>query len=519
MTLLALIVVAALIAFAAVGCGDEGDGDGGDGGGEATGPTMGGTLRVATVTGSGTTDPVLQPGNIADIQVLNQLAEPLIELTDKYELQPVLAKEWSSEDGTTWTFTLQEGVTFHNGSDFNADAVVWNFERLRAEDSPMATVYANIDDVVAVDDMTVDFKLTTADSEFPGLLTSYRALMVAPDSDPEKECIGTGPFTLTSWSPEDRAVVEKNADYWMTDDDGNQLPYLDSIEFIASPDVAAQLQGLLGGSLDFVGTLTDEQRQQVEGNDGTKIMTVDTNYLFNLQIRTDQGPAQELAFRQALMAATNNDDLVAIVGPNSLLAGNGTMIGPAYQDYYLDERPPVDIDAAKQLLADAGYADGAKITLYCQQLDPFPALATAWQEQMKQIGVEVDVQTLPTDVFYSEEAGEKSWYEADYCIVDWGTRAVPVEYFNLALVSDGPWNYSRWSNTEFDQLTEAIPQELDEAKRAEMYKDAQKILQDEVPQINLAVNKTACGMVDALDGIWIAPDWPQTLFRGAYLAQ
>lgn len=521
--MLALLVVGALAASAVAGCGGGGADDNGGGGtttAPTTGPTMGGTLRVGTATANGQLDPATFAGNVADIQYVMQVAEPLVRNIAGFKLVPVLATEWSSEDGLTWDITLREGVTFHNGEPFTADDVVYTFDRLTDKKlgSPMVSVYSNIDEVVAVAPNKVQFKLKTRDSTFPGLLTSYRALMLSKSvADPTKELIGTGPFKIVSVDPEDRTIVEKNAAYWGTDDEGNQLPYLDGIEFIASPDQAASVQGLLGGQLDYVGAITEEQLNQVAGTDGLQGMSVETNNTFTIAIRTDQGPGKDMMFRKALLAGTDLESLIALVGPETMLTGNGTQIGPAYGDPYLDEVPKVDVEGAKKMLADAGYADGVEITLYGGQGEPSPALSTAWQAQMEQIGVKVNVQSLPPDVFYSEDAGEKSWYEADFAIVDWGTRSVPAEYFNLTLVTDGVWNYSRWSNAEFDKLVADIPQELDEAKQADLYHQAQAIVQDEVPMINLCVLKIGSGATARLQGFEMVPAWSESVFTTAYL--
>ena len=107
-----------------------------------------------------------------------------------------------------------------------------------------------------------------------------------------------------------------------------------------------------------------------------------------------------------------------------------------------------------------------------QTADPIPAIATAWQAQMKEIGVNVDIVKVPTDVFYADK-GTDTWYQADFSIVDWGTRAAPITYFKLALTSDAAWNYSRWNNAQFDELCKQIPLALDEAARADLYKQAQ----------------------------------------------
>ena len=115
-----------------------------------------------------------------------------------------------------------------------------------------------------------------------------------------------------------------------------------------------------------------------------------------LQIRVDQGAGKDLKVRQALWMGTDRQAIVDLVAPGVGVPGNGTFVGPAYAAYYTDEQPAYDPEAAKQMLADAGYADGLEIKLVAQTADPIPAIATAWQAQMKEIGVDVKIQQVPT---------------------------------------------------------------------------------------------------------------------------
>ena len=517
--LLALALVVVLVA-AAVGCG--GDDTSTDASPSAAGAIQqGGVLKIGSAPGNVNFDPALFAGAVPDILLQQQIYEKLVTLGQDFSVQPTLATEWDSPEGKVWTFKLQSGVTFSNGEDFTADDVVYTMDRLRSKKlgSPMADVYANIKSVVATDPTTVTFTLKNVDSEFPASLTDYRTLMLCKSvEDPAKEAVGTGPFVLESISAEDRAVLKKNPTYWGKDAEGNQLPYLDEIDFVYSPDTAGQISGLQGGSLNWVGGISSEQKLTVESSPDLKTESTETNYCYELQIRVDQGPGKELAFRQALMAGTDRQAIIDLVAPGIAAPGNGTLVGPAYAEYYLDESVPYDPEKAKQLLADAGFADGVDIKVVAQTADPVPAVATAWQAQMKEIGVNVEIQQVPPDVYYAEE-GTDNWYEADFSWVDWGTRAAPITYFDLALTSDAPWNYSRWKNPEFDALAEQIPLELDPAKRAELYKQAQQILQDQVPMINFLVNTAVAGQSANVDGVFLAPDYAQSLFRDAHFTE
>ena len=517
--LLALLLVVALVAIA-VGCG-------GDDGGTAASPSAGGAiktggvLKIGSQPGNVNFDPALFAGAVPDILLQQQIYEKLVTLGQDLSVQPTLATKWDSPDGKVWTFTLRDGVKFSNGQDFTSADVVYTMDRLRSKKlgSAMADVYVNIKDVSAPDPATVTFTLKSVDSEFPASLTDYHTLMLCKTvSNPKKNAVGTGPFVLESISAEDRAILKKNPNYWGTDADGTKLPYLDEIDIVYSPDPAGQIEGLQGGTLNWVGGLTAEQKQAVEANTSLKTITTNTNYCFELQIRTDQKPGSDLKVRQAIMAGTDRQAIVDLVAPGLAQAGNGTLVGPGYKDYYLDSSVPFDQAKAKQLLADAGYANGVKIKLVAQTADPVPAIATAWQAQMKEIGIDVSIQQVPPDVFYATE-GQDNWYQAAYSIVDYGTRAVPNNYFQLALVTGGSYNYSRWSDSDFDSIAKQIALELDATKRADLYKQAQQILQDQVPMMNFLVQTAVAGQTSTIDGIAIAPDWPQTLFREAHFTE
>jgi peptide/nickel transport system substrate-binding protein len=136
---------------------------------------------------------------------------------------------------------------------------------------------------------------------------------------------------------------------------------------------------------------------------------------------------------------------------------------------------------------------------------------------MKAIGVTVDIQTIPPDVYYGE--GDSSWLVVDFGITEWGARATPNVYFNAAYVSSAPWNESHWSDAEFDTLVTQINSELDRTTRAGLYKKAQEILIDRGPVIVPFFSTAAAGVNAALQGVELAPDWSRTLFRTAYFTR
>ena len=396
-----------------------------------------------------------------------------------------LAEKWTtSDDGLTWTFNLRQGVKFHNGETLTSKDVKATFDRLRDEKVGAATValYSNIADIATPDDNTVVFTLKKSNPDFLLDLGDYHALIVwSGIKDPKTEFIGTGPFMVDQYLPEDRLTFKRNPNYWMKDAEGNQLPYLDGMEFIFMAEPAAQVQALQGGQVDyliylpseFVGTLKDDQNIQV--------LEKPSNTAFVLRMRSDKKPFDDEKVRQAFKAATDNTAILAGAFEGLGVVGHNTPFGPGYGDFYLDAPDPTrDVAKAKELLAAAGYADGLKITLTAQQISPVPAMATILKEQWAEAGIDAEIQLVPSDVYYG---ADNLWLEADLAITDWGSRAYPQPYLDLAYVCTAKWNESHWCDKELDDLSAKAAVELDRAKRADLYKQIQQIFIDRGPII------------------------------------
>ncbi len=462
--------------------------------------------------------------SIADIMLNHQRFDWLVELDQENQVQPAIAESWeSNEDGTVWTFTLREGVTFNDGSPLTAEDVAYSFDRLRDPDvgSPVVSLYEGITEITAVDDTTVEFALSSPNPEFPAFAADYHSAIVnseVEDLAAPGGGAGSGPFVLDSYSPEDRASLVAAENYWKEGEDGEPLPYLDGLEFIFSPDLGGQVEALRGGELDFVGGLTTELVNTVKADEALQLLKVTSNMHYVLHMRADGDyPAADENVREALKLGTDHQQLVDAVRPDLAEVGNGfTPVGPSYGDYYLEQPPQRDVEKAKQLLADAGYADGLEITLTAQQALDVPAIATVWAEQMAEIGVTVNIETVPVDVYYGD--GEQSWLQVPFGITEWGARAVPVNYFQLAYVPNGDYNESHWENQEMADLTQQISNELDRDKRVDLYHQAQQLMIEQAPIIVPYFEAGLAGATAELNGVELATDWARTVFTDAYLA-
>lgn len=445
--------------------------------------TYGGTLRHAYFAPSNL-DPAFL-SSITDDEIARQWGDFLVYVDEELRPDPnrSLAEKWEvSADGLTWTFNLRQGIKFHNGEEMTAKDVKFTFDRLRNKDVGAATValYENVVDITTPDNYTVVFKLTKPNPDFLTDLGDYHTVIVWNGTkDFQKEHIGTGAFVVESYSPEDRMVFKRNPNYWRKDADGNQLPYLDGMEFIFMSEPSAQVEALRGGQVDYLIYLPTEYVKPLSEDPNVVVYQKPSNTHYVVHMRSDQKPFDDVRVRQAFRLAIDRKAILDSAAEGLGVTGRDTPIGPAYADYYLDvPELPRDLTKAKQLLSDAGYADGLKVTLVAQQLSPVPAMATILKEQLAEAGVDVEIQLVPSDVYYG---ADNLWLTAPFAITDWGARAAPQNYLDLAYTCNAKWNESHWCDKEVDDLSTQAASEGDRAKRAELYKKIQQIMIDRGP--------------------------------------
>lgn len=483
---------------------------------DASEPVRGGVLRI------GGEDVVnLDPAvnlNSTDYLFNKAVYDYLVDTDQEALPQPSLAESWNSPDAVTWTFKLRKDVVFHDGSAFTAADAVYTVKRLMDPKvgSPAAPNFANVKSVEAFDDYTLVVVLTKPNPEFPLAFAEVHAAILPEElTNPSKETNGTGPFVLDGVSAGDRASFSANKDYWRTDENGEQLPYLDGLEVVFSPDVGGLVEALRAGEFEYVGGLTAELAETVKDDPGFKLLSNKSNTQYSISLRCDRSETKDVRVRKALRLGSDTVSLANLVRPGLSDAGNGSPIGPAFAEYYLDQAPPYDPEQAKQLLTEAGYPDGFSMTLYVQTYADCPAIATVWKEQMAQIGVDVTIKTLPPDVWYGD--GEESWLKVDHGIIDWAHRNPPSMSLELSYRRGAPWNVPRWSNAEFDDVLNQIGAEVDEAKRVELYERAQEILIEENPYIVTYFEYAACVTPANVYGITVDMEWSQTVFTHAYI--
>ncbi|MEP9371555.1 ABC transporter substrate-binding protein [Mesorhizobium sp. KR1-2] len=419
--------------------------------------------------------------------------EGLTRIGPKGEVLPALAESWTvSDDGKVYTFKLHSGVKFHDGSDFSADDVKFSLDRARAPDSTNAQkgLFEAIDTVEVVDPTTVRVTLKHPQGSFLYNMGWGDAVIVSPktaDTNKEKP-IGTGPFKFDSWARGSSIKLVKADNYW------GEPVYLDKVEFRIIPDASAAVPAILSGDVQaFPNMPVGDSLPQIQSDPRFKVVVGSTEGETILAMNNKKPPFDDLKVRQAISHALNRDEIIAGNG----MGGLGTPIGshfaphnPAYID--LTGTYPHDLEKAKELLKEAGLENGFKTTL---KLPPPPYARDGGQviaSELREIGIDAEI--IPLE-----------W-------ADWLKQVFTDKDYDMTIVSHTEPNdidiyarkdyYFNYSNPDFDKVIEELNLTSDEAKRKELYGEAQKILAKDAP-VGFLFELPKIGVWDAkLEGLW-----------------
>ncbi len=451
-----LLVTAAAVAAAALAAG-------------AAAAAPSGTFRQAHEVGSGAAsslDPISK-GRV--FQITEKIMSRLVRPDTEGRPSPDLAVAWEADaDARVWTLTLREGVAFHDGSAFDAEDVVYSLERILDpdSDSPARSAIKMIESVEAVDPTTVRITLNTPFADMPLQLMDYRLRMIPSGSGDTigETGIGTGPFVLEKFDPQGVSVLTANEAYFMG------APGVARMEIIGIPDGQARLQALLGGQIDMERGITAQQKVMLEASDRFQLQEVPTGNWRGIVFRTDVAPFDDVRVRKALRMAADREALVQLVLGGGGVVSCDTPVGPRDQ-YRADLSCPQDIEGAKALLAEAGFADGIDIDLHVATLEPtWPVMAEAYQAQAKAAGIRVNIVQVPSDGYWSEV-----WMKKDAVTTRWNERPADQALHEIYL-GGAKWNESYYADPAFDALLAEARRELDFEARRALYVQAQEHL-------------------------------------------
>ncbi|MBO4390289.1 MAG: ABC transporter substrate-binding protein [Lachnospiraceae bacterium] len=404
-------------------------------------------------------------------EILFNIYEGLVKVDSDGNLVPAVASEVSpSEDGSSYTFTLRDGVKFHDGSAVTAEDVKYSLDRCAASDgdsAPLVPAFSNIKSVDVKDAKTVTVNLENPDTEFLANLTT--AIIPASNKEPEKNAIGTGPYKYVSWTPLEQVVLKKNEDYW------GEKAYITDVTIKIIADGDSIVTALNGGSIDFFARLSADQVSQLSGDFTVYEGTM--NLVQALYLNNAEKPFDDVRVRQALCYAT---DVKAILDMTS--DGKGTPIGssmfPAFGKYYTDlsNTYPKDIEKAKALLKEAGYEDGFTFTITVpSNYQPHIDTALVLKEQYKEIGVTAEIQKVEWATWLSDVYTGRQ-FTSTVIGVDASTLTAPALLSRF--VSDAGNNFINYNNADYDAAYARAIKTTDDAEKTAAYKECEKILAD-----------------------------------------
>jgi peptide/nickel transport system substrate-binding protein len=449
-------------------------------------------VRIGVVLEPPLLDPTAGAAEAIDIVVYQNVFEGLTRIDQNGAVEPALAESWTiSEDQKTYTFKLRDGVTFHDGTTFDAEDVKFSFERIVAEDSTNAhpEFFKPITKIDIIDPLTIQFTLDKVIGRFLFDLGRGDAVIVAPESADTNatDPIGTGPFSFVQWDKGSRVVLEAYGPYWGGQAKIGKATY----RFINDP--AALTNALLAGDIDGVNNLGSDGAAVFEGNPNFQILVGTTEGETILATNNKKPPFDNLKVRQAIAHAIDRDALI-----QGTLNGYGTPIGAPFaphNPYYVDltNTYPLDLEKAKALLAEAGLPDGFSATL---KLPPVGYARTGGQiiaSQLGKIGIKLELINIEFAQWLSDVYTNKDY---DLTII---SHVEPFDIGNYAR----PDYYYGYDNPAFAALIETLNGTTDEAKRKELAIEAQTILANdavngylfELPQIGVWNAK--------LSGMWV----------------
>lgn len=453
-------------------------------------PVEGGSLTVGIAQDL---DDTLDPHQMITAgtrEVLFNIFEGLVKPDSEGNLVPAVAEKVDvAETGDAFTFTLRQGVKFHNGKAVTVEDVVYSISRAAGIETgkPLIDGMDVFKSVIATDEKTVVVTLQEPNSEFLALLT---AGIIPAGSDPADATIGTGPFKFVSRTPMESIVIEKNSDYWGTP------AHVDSVTYKIIESAETLVMSLKSGALDLVAHLTSAQANELGA--GFTVLEGTMNLVQAVYLNNAAEPFDNILVRQALSYAIDRQQIMDI-----LADGRGAPVGssmyPAFEKYFAPELVDTykyDPDKAKELLAEAGYENGFSFDCTVpSNYQPHIDTAEVVAQQLKAVGVTLNVKLVDWETWLSETYLGRN-FQATIVGVDAGmmTARAMLERFS----SDAGNNFINFSNAKYDETFAKAKASVDDAEQVELYKQLQAILAQDAANLYI---QDMCDLVAMGNGV------------------
>lgn len=467
-------------------------------------------LRIALQSDADVLDPDQSRTFVGRI-VYTALCDKLVDITPDLEIIPQLATDWSfSEDGMQLTMKLRDDVTFHDGTPFDADAVAANIDRSQNfEQSRRKSELSSITGVEVLGSHEIRFDLASADATLMAQLADRAGMMVSPTAataagaDFGLNPVCSGPYKFKERVAQDRIVLEKFADYHDADD-----YHFDTVSYLPIPDTTVRLANLQSGDIDMLERLAATDLAQAEGDDGIQVASAVSLGYQGITINVANGETsdnpwgKDKRLRQALSLSIDRDAINQVVFNGAFAAGNQPF--PPTSPWYSKDFPvPArDVEQAKALLAEAGFADGIDLEVQVPNTTIPLQLMQVVQSMASEAGIRISLVSKEFATLLADQsAGD---YTASQ--IGWSGRVDPDGNIHQFMTTDGGINDSKYANAEVDALLNTARTSNVGEVRKESYNAARAILNDEAPIVYLYHQTWIWALDSAISGFTPYPD-------------
>ncbi|TSA15490.1 MAG: ABC transporter substrate-binding protein [Comamonadaceae bacterium] len=443
----------------------------------------GGTLRLGMEGGSASDS--LDPSTYADaiarvcsLMFWNQL----VEIDAKGNATPELAESWEAKPGAAeWIFNIRKGIAFTSGKTLDADDVIFSLNMHRGETkSPAKGLLAQITDITKLSANQISIKLSGGNADLPYVLTDYHLMIVPNGTKDFSKPDGTGAFTLVEWQPGVRVVAKrKPGNYWKPNR-GN----FDTVELRYILDAPARTQAVMTGQVDAINKLDPKTATLVsKAPNVTVVRTKAAGNRYSFVAHRDKTPYSNNDLILGLKYGIDRQKIINTVFGGYASLGNDHLIGPTLK-YYDASQPqrPHDPDKAAFHFKKAGVTSPLELLVSEGAYSGATDSGVLFQESVKKAGTTLDVKRVSGDGYW-----DNVWLKQPFSAVYWSPRPTVDMQVSTTFLSDAAWNDTRWKRPDFDKLVVAARAELNEAKRAKMYSDAQHMVSDDGGMICFAV--------------------------------
>lgn len=487
--------------------------------------TLAGTANAETVRwgrsfDSLTLDPHSQNSGVTH-NFNRHIYDTLVGRDREGNFEPRLATDWYLKEGddTVWVFELREGVTFHNGNPFTADDVVFSIERAKTENSNMRQLHADVESITAIDDHTVEVQMAGPSPLYPNNVTNtfimdrewseehdlaeVQDFAAGEENYAVRNANGTGAYVLVEREPDVRSTLTHFEDYW------GETPVVTDIEYLVIADNATRVAALLSGEVDFVQDIPFQDIERLSTTDGIRVEAGPENrvtfFAYNVDEAplttsdiTDVNPLSDPRVREAVHLAIDREAINQVV-----MRGNAVptctlaplLVNGWTEDNHACAAP--DMDRARELMAEAGYADGFSITLDAANntAGNDEAIAQAVVSMLGQIGIEASLSSRPQ----AQHSPHITSGESEFYIMSWGVPTFDSAYiFNDLIHTNGgnygTYNPTGYSNPELDEMIVSLGTEIDTEVRDQTIADIWEVVQQERFMLPIHNNPLAYAM-------------------------